>query len=123
MSAAAQILLTFAYALAATIAIELPLSFAFFHPPRFFARSTVPVVVLMNIVTNPALNLILSLLVGAFGRSVYVPAVAVGEIAVVAAEAMILAAALGLSRRRALAVSAVLNGASFALGLVLGAII
>lgn len=122
MSPLAKLALTFACALAATIAAELPLAFAFFHPRGKAPVRTAAVVILMNTITNPALNLILAAVVGSFGKAVYPYAVAVGEISVVAAEAFILDRALDAAPRRAITASLALNAASFAAGIVLNKI-
>lgn len=122
MSPLAKLALTFACALAATIAVELPLASAFFHPRGNAPARTAAVVILMNTITNPALNLILAAVVGSFGKAVYPYAVAVGEISVVAAEAFILDRALDAAPRRAITASLALNAASFAAGIVLNKI-
>jgi hypothetical protein len=77
---------------------------------------------LVNVITNPLLNLLLKALAvtGAYSvRSPLDPLVAALELIVVAAEAAMLAALLGLRPGRALALSAAANAASWLAGFLL----
>ena len=72
--------------------------------------------VLWNLLTNPALNLGLSL---AYGHVAYWPAVFVGEVCVFLGEGFLIRLLLRLPLGRALLLSLLLNAASFLLGLAL----
>ncbi len=121
MSGAWRILGIFSRALALTVAIELPLCLLFFRKPGRLCLRAALTALLMNIVTNPILNLALLLIYQVSGgsRAAYYLSLAVGEVAVVAVEAIIMCAALGASRRRAAMASVALNSASFLLGLII----
>jgi hypothetical protein len=87
-------------------------------------RQALLAVVLVNLITNPVLNYLTIL--GAriadpeqVPAKVYLPMLVVAEILVVATEWRLLLRALGGSSKRMLAVSAVMNAASAAAGLVL----
>jgi len=100
-------------ALSLTLAVELPLARAF-----FVKAGGLGAVLLANLLTNPALNLLLTLATGALGRAAYAPALAALECAAVLAEAGVFAALCGIGGKRALWMSLALNAASFAAGLL-----
>ena len=70
---------------------------------------------LANLLTNPALNLLLLLIGGPFPR-LYWPALVLLELAAVAAEAWVYRSLTDWPRRRAFLLSLGLNAASFGLG-------
>lgn len=100
-------------ALGLTLAVELPLGALLFCRPRELCLRAVVTVLLMNIATNPTLNLAL-LLAGTVHRTVFV---VLGEAAVVAVEMLVLRRALGVAHGRAFLSSLLLNTASFTVGL------
>lgn len=73
---------------------------------------------LCNLLTNPVLNAVLLALYN-FTQLGYYGPLAVLEILAWLAEALVYVRLCGFSRRRGLAVSAVLNGLSFAVGLMI----
>ncbi len=73
--------------------------------------------VLCNLITNPALNILVIASVSAFGAAAYVPAAALLEFFAVAAEAYIWKSLCGFSRRGALWTAFITNLLSFAAGL------
>ncbi len=73
--------------------------------------------VLCNLITNPALNILVIASVSAFGAAAYVPAVALLEPAAVAVEAYIWRSLCKFSRCRALWTAFITNLLSFAAGL------
>ncbi|MCL1895870.1 MAG: hypothetical protein FWG03_04920 [Clostridiales bacterium] len=100
-------------ALALTAAIEGAIVFALYRKPLFVYYS-----LLWNLLTNPALNLGLFLAVS-FGGAAYAPSVMAGEACVFLAEALLIRLLLELPLKKALALSLLLNAASFLVGLVL----
>ena len=115
MSGTLALALPFLRALGITLAVELPLSLAFFHRP---ARA-VPRAFLMNVITNPTLNIMLAVVSRYFGYAAYIAAAVAGELAVFVAEAVMMRCDLDVTRRRALAASLTLNAASVAAGFIL----
>lgn len=83
------------------------------------SRTIVWVVCLCNLLTNPALNLLLIASVKLFGLMTYAPVLVVLELLVVAVEAHVLSRATPLSGRSAWLASLALNALSFVSGLVL----
>lgn len=73
--------------------------------------------VLCNLITNPALNILVIASVSAFGAAAYAPAVTLLELAAVAVEACIWRSLCGFSRGRALWIAFVTNLLSFGIGL------
>lgn len=122
MSDTLRLLGTFGRAAGLTIAVELPLCLLFFHKTARQSLVAALASLLMNLLTNPLLNLFLLLVYRSSGESlaVYYTALALGELAVVAAEAVILRAMLDAPAKRAFAASLALNAASFLIGLSLG---
>ena len=102
-------------ALALTLAVECTLAGLIFR-----RRAPVMYVALCSVMTNPVANLLALGAVGLWGLTAWWPAVAVIECAVVAVEAALLHRLLEVGYWRALALSLVLNGASFGLGLLIG---
>lgn len=86
-------------------------------------RQALLVVGVINVFTNPALNyaLLLAARLAPAGHElrVVVPVLAAGEVIVFLAEWRLLLWTLGGGRRRMLALSAVMNGASLAVGLLI----
>ena len=73
--------------------------------------------VLCNLITNPALNILVIAAVSAFGAAAYVPAVALMELAVVAVEAYIWRSLCRFSWGKALWIAFITNLLSFGAGL------
>ncbi|MBP7402839.1 MAG: hypothetical protein KBA30_09505 [Clostridia bacterium] len=73
-----------------------------------------------NLLTNPALNLLLLLAVRMAGAAAYWPALAVLEAGAVTVEAVVLRMLCGFSPCRALIVSLMLNVLSFGAGRLFG---
>ena len=86
------------------------------------SRQALLVVGAINVLTNPALNYVLlvaaRLAPAGHELRVVVPVLAVGEIIVVLSEWRLLLWTLGGGRRRMLTLSAAMNAASFAVGLL-----
>jgi len=74
--------------------------------------------VLCNLLTNPALNLLLSIIVSLFGTSAYYPVLIPAEIAVVFIEAVAYDYICGFGMGKAVKLSAFLNAISFAAGVL-----
>lgn len=74
--------------------------------------------VLLNTLTNPAMNLILFFTGWLGGVKVYYPALTALEILVVLGEGLLLAKLCGWKKGKALAVSLLLNALSFGVGLL-----
>ena len=112
-----EILITMTKCLLLTIAAEGILIVIFTKSAKMLWRS-----VLCNLLTNPALNGILILLTD-FGvistRAAYYTVLAILEILAVAVEALCYKLMCGWNVKKSLAVSAVLNVASFAMGLLI----
>ena len=77
---------------------------------------------LANLLTNPALNLLLSALITYLGVSYYYPVLLILEFTVVLVEAYVYRYLTELSWKHCLLLSLVLNGLSFLLGLVVNAL-
>ena len=75
--------------------------------------------VLCNLLTNPALNLLLSVSVIFFGAGAYYPVLVPAEIVVVFVEAAVYDYICGFGMKKAVMVSAFLNMISFAAGIFL----
>ena len=73
--------------------------------------------VLCNLITNPALNILVIAAVSAFGAAAYVPAVALMELAVFAVEAYIWRSLCRFSWGKALWIAFITNLLSFGAGL------
>ena len=109
-----RILLILGAAFALTLAVEMPIAYFFMG-----GRSRLYPVFLCNLLTNPALNVTLLLLVRFWGADVYYPALIVLELSVVFIEAAVLRRLCDLSTKRALAMSLALNAASYIAGALL----
>ena len=104
------------FALALTVLVECSLAL-FFRSWRL-----VWAVFLCNLLTNPLLNLILMLYYTYIGRHYYWIAVAVLEVCVFIAEALLLRLMMRYAFKRAFALSLLFNGCSFLIGLLVTAI-
>jgi hypothetical protein len=113
-----QILLFLLVCLALTVVSESLVVLLLFRNGRFVYYS-----LLANLLTNPALNLLRLLSLGFFGRAWDVPVLAALELAAVLAEAAVYRRLCDFTALKALAVSLLLNAASFALGLALSGVI
>jgi len=111
-----MILIAFALCLLLTVLVEGGLMALLFRSRRFVYYSF-----LCNLLTNPALNLLLTLCVTLLGVSWYWPALAVLEVAVVLAEAYVYRLLCGFTFVKAFGVSALLNLTSFLAGIGLNA--
>lgn len=78
---------------------------------------------LCNLLTNPALNLLLLLAVWQLGGNAYLPMLMVAEAAVVFIEAAVLRVLMATSYKHAFGVSLVLNLSSIAVGMLFRALI
>jgi len=74
---------------------------------------------LANLLTNPALNLLLLLTVWLFGVRVYYPVLISAEIAVILIEAAVYNYICGFGMKKAIMLSAFLNAISFAIGVLI----
>jgi hypothetical protein len=101
-------------ALALTLAVELPVAVLF----GLRSRPQVLAVVYVNLLTNPALNLIINA-VWFTAPSAYVPTLVVLEMVVIVVEWRVLLWAIGGRSRHLLALAAAMNAASVAVGLLL----
>jgi len=108
-----NILSSILMALALTVVIECGLSFL------FRIKGLLYPVLLVNLLTNPALNLIVLWAFSRFGPGSYWPVVAPLEVAVVFAEAWLLRLMLHLPYKKILLISLCLNGASFCAGVII----
>lgn len=106
-----MIFLIFLGNLAATIIIEGAVIALLFRRHDFVYYSF-----LCNLLTNPAVNLLLVLAVTALGTAFYYPALAVLEISAVIIEAYVYRMLCGFKTSKALWVSALANAASFLAG-------
>ena len=104
------------YAFALTVLIECGLALL------FRSRQLVYAVFLCNLLTNPLLNLLMMLYYNYIGRQYYWAVVAVLEVCVVIAEALLLRAMMRYTVRRSLALSLLFNGCSFAAGLIIAVV-
>ncbi|HET6494828.1 MAG TPA: hypothetical protein VFH61_05630 [Thermoleophilia bacterium] len=101
-------------ALALTLAVELPVAVLF----GLRSRPQILAVVYVNLLTNPALNLIADAVWSAT-PSAYMPTFVVLEVVVVMVEWRVLHWAIGGCSRRLLLLAAAMNAASVAVGLLL----
>jgi hypothetical protein len=102
--------------LAVTVLVEGGLMALFFRSRRFVYYSF-----LCNLLTNPALNLLLLLCVMLLGTAWYWPAVAILALAAVFVEAYVYRLLCDLPFARALGTSVLLNAVSFLAGIGLNA--
>jgi len=109
-----MILAVFAICLTLSAAVECAVMALLFR-----RRDCVYYTLLANLLTNPALNLLLLLAVHLMGRTAYYTALAPLEIAVVLAEAFIFKLLCGFKPVKALWISALINAVSFAAGILL----
>ncbi len=72
---------------------------------------------LANLLTNPALNALLIIIANLLGAAAYLPALIALELAAIAVEALLYRRLCDYRIGKAVAVSALLNAVSFALGL------
>lgn len=105
-------------AFALTLLIEIALAAVFFGGKR-----NLYAVFLCNLLTNPALNVIITVAVSLLGQFIYWPAVILLEILVFIAEAYVLRLLAMPTAKKAIAMSAVLNSASFIAGLIISTIL
>ena len=105
--------LPFLLALGLTILVEGLLMLALYHRMDF-----VYFTVLCNLLTNPALNLLLALGVHMAGPAAYGPVLGVLEWLAVLIEAYVLRLLCGWKAGRAIVIALLLNAASFGAGLV-----
>ena len=74
---------------------------------------------LCNLLTNPAMNLVLAASLGLFGEGAYYPALAVAELAVVFVEAAVYNYIIGFGIKKSIMLSAFLNALSLSAGLLM----
>lgn len=94
-----------------TVLIEGAVIFAIFRRKKYVYYSF-----LCNLLTNPALNLLLALAMTLLGARVYFPALLLAELAVVCVEAAVYKYICGFGAGKSVILSAVLNALSFAAG-------
>ena len=78
---------------------------------------------LCNLLTNPAMNLLLAGSVRLFGVRAYYPALFTSELIVLCVEAVVYTYICGFRLRKSIALSALLNAASFTAGALLNAVV
>ena len=111
--------ITLLSALLLTLAIEVPLG-AFLIK----RKESVITLILINVLTNPALNLALTLLFTLTQNySVYWIALIIGEIAVFIGEGLLIRTLCGIRLKRSIIISTVINAASLILGSAISALI
>ncbi len=108
-----MVYLYFLLALLTTVAVEGLLMFLLFRRWDFVYYTLI-----CNLLTNPAMNLLLLAGVRFFGPGVYWPALLALEFVVVALEGLILRLLCRFRLIKALAFSLLLNAASFGIGLL-----
>jgi len=111
-------LLTLLVCLSLTAAAEGLVMLLLFRSPRFVYYS-----LLANLLTNPALNVLLSLATTLLGAPAYLSALIFLELAAVAAETLVYRTLCDFRPLKALGISALLNAVSFGLGLALSGVI
>ena len=112
-------IITLLSALLLTLAIEVPLGALLIK-----RKDSVIPLILINVLTNPALNLILTLtLLLSRSYTVYWIAVAIGEAAVFVGEGFLIRATCDLQLKRSIIISTVINAASLLLGSAILALI
>ena len=79
--------------------------------------------ILCNLLTNPALNLLLAGSVRFLGESAYFPVLAAAELAVVFTEAAVYKYICGFGMKKSVILSAFLNSVSFATGILMNSFI
>jgi len=97
--------------LAITVLAEGVIALLLFRRPIFLYY-----IFLCNLLTNPAMNLILWIVVKVFGVAYYYAALILAELTVILVEAFVLKLFCRFSLRNALLISACLNVFSFAVG-------
>lgn len=113
-----MIFLVFAGNLAATIVIEGALMALLFRRRDFVYYS-----LLCNLLTNPAVNLLLALVTASLGAALYYPALVLLEVTAFLVEAYVLRLLCGFKTAKALWQSALINTASFGAGLLFYSIV
>ena len=104
--------ITLLSALMLTLMIEVPLGVLMIK-----RKSAVVPLILINVLTNPALNLALTLLFALTQNySVYWIALIIGEIAVFVGEGFLIRVLCGTQLKRSIIISTVINAASLILG-------
>jgi len=78
--------------------------------------------VLCNLLTNPAMNLLLLIFVSLFGLRAYYPVLIPAEIAVIFVEAAVYDYICGIGMKKAVKLSAFLNVISFSAGLLINSL-
>ncbi len=106
-----MIYLLFFKALALTLIIELSLIGLITRKRHFLYPCF-----LVNLLTNPLLNLLLFLLIPALGINYYYPLLIILELAVIISEGLLYAYMLAISKRFAWGLSLLLNAVSYCLG-------
>ncbi len=114
MAPAAKILLDMTVCLLLTISAEGILIFLIYKQRKYVKYS-----VICNVLTNPALNLIMTLSAPLLSRAAGYGLLALLELAAVAAEGFVYRALTDKSLTRCLLLSLVLNAVSFLLGVML----
>ena len=105
--------LVFLWSLLLTIAVEGAATLIIFRRKIYVYYS-----VLCNLLTNPAMNLLLAGTIWLFGGSAYYPALVVAELAVVYVEAAAYMYICGFRMKKAVILSAFLNALSFIAGIL-----
>ena len=109
-----MIYLIFLFYLLVTIIIEGTAIFAVFRRKIYVYYS-----VLCNVLTNPAMNLVLLIAVNTFGYSVYFPVLAVSEIAVIFTESFVYNYLCRFGVLKSVALSLALNSLSCLAGIII----
>lgn len=112
-------IITLLSALLLTLAIEVPLGTLLIK-----RKDSLISLILINVLTNPALNLALTILFALTQNiSLYWIAVVIGEIAVFIGEGFLIRSLCNLSLKRAIIISTVINAVSLILGSAILALI
>ena len=113
-----MIFLVFLGYLAATVIIECTAVLVIFRRKLY-----VYYCLLCNILTNPAMHLLLLISVNTFGVKVYFPVLIIAEVAVVFIEAAVYNYLCRFGWRKSVILSVCLNGLSFAAGLIINSMV
>jgi len=110
--------LVFLWSLLLTITIEGLVIFVIFRCKQYVYYS-----LLCNLLTNPALNLMLGIFVWIFGERAYLPTLVIVELAVIFVEAAVYRYICGFGMRKSVMLSACLNFLSLSTGVLINRVV